>query len=258
MTHTPPLHELRPLSEGQLKMLMTDLNNSRVAVKQGMSYVEAWDIKATLIRIFGFGGFSSELIDSKILKAEQVEQASKNGKMNWAVTAQATVRLYIHQLGAVYTETAIAGSKQPDFTESADMAMKSAESDAVKRAAIFLGTQFGLSLYNNGATQEIVKSVLAPGQEYLRGARVYPEVAEAMGAIVDGQRPATAAGSVEHLRGEGVSDEQHEQNKANLNAALSAQVRKQEEQRGADVPVALDRSLDPGYEDGREAEALQQ
>jgi hypothetical protein len=248
MTHTPPIHELRPLNETQLKMLMTDLNSDRVAVKQRMSYLEAWDVKATLIRVFGFGGFSSELIESKILKAVEAPQSGNKDKNNWEITAQATVRLSIHQLGAVYTETAIAGSKQPDFTESADMAIKSAESDALKRAAIFLGTQFGLSLYNSGATQEIVKSVLADGQEFLRGARVLPAgEKEALDRIAagEGPRPASAGDSVHHLKPEDISDEKHEENKALLNNALSAQVAKQKERRtGADVPVALDTSLD--------------
>lgn len=219
MTHTP-------ITDKQLRQLTSPIKKDRVAVKQGMSYVEAYDIKATLIRMFGFGGFSSEVIEAKIIKAEQVEQASKNGKMNWAVTAQATVRLSIHQTGAVYAETAIAGSKQPDFTESADMAIKSAESDALKRAAIFLGTQFGLSLYNDGSTDDVVKVVMAPDQ-------TWPPAppAEVMAGIIEGQRPASAAASVEHLRPEDSSDEQHQQNMEHLNNALSAQVAKQKASR---------------------------
>jgi hypothetical protein len=36
------------------------------------------------------------------------------------------------------------------------MAVKTAESDALKRAAINLGTQFGLSLYDNGSRNDVV------------------------------------------------------------------------------------------------------
>lgn len=254
MTHTP-------LTDKQLKQLTNPIHKDRVAVKQGMSYVEAYDIKATLIRMFGFAGFSSEVVEAKIIKAVEVPQVSNNTKMNWAVTAQATVKLTIHQTGAVYTETAIAGSKQPDFTESADMAIKSAESDALKRAAIFLGTQFGLSLYNNGSMADVVKVVLAPDQ-------VWPPVNP---ALPEGERPASAGESVAHIRGEGVTPEQHEKNVDLLNQALSAKKKQQEQQEhraGYDVPVALDPSIDTapdkrglidgGYEDGREAEALTQ
>jgi hypothetical protein len=49
------------------------------------------------------------------------------------------------------------------------MALKTAESDALKRAAIYLGTQFGLSLYKNGETADVVRRVLAPGQEWNGG-----------------------------------------------------------------------------------------
>jgi hypothetical protein len=40
------------------------------------------------------------------------------------------------------------------------MAIKTAESDALKRAAINLGTQFGLSLYNNGSLRDVVVQTL--------------------------------------------------------------------------------------------------
>jgi hypothetical protein len=142
--------------------LMSPLNPARVSKRDNMSYLEAWDVKASLIKVFGFGGFSSELIESEILDYREQPQRNNPAKMNWKVTAKAVVRLTIHQTGAVYTEAAIAGSMQPDITESMDMAIKSAESDALKRAAIFLGTQFGLSLYSNGRTGDVVQRVFAP------------------------------------------------------------------------------------------------
>jgi hypothetical protein len=40
------------------------------------------------------------------------------------------------------------------------MAVKTAESDALKRCAVNLGTQFGLSLYQNGATVDVVQRTL--------------------------------------------------------------------------------------------------
>lgn len=163
MTTNAADSRLRPLSELQVRALASPLNPSRVSKRDGNSYLEAWDVKASLIKVFGFGGFSSELIQSEILDVREVPQRNNAQKMNQKVTAKAVVRLTIHQTGAVYTEAAIAGSQQPDLTESMDMAIKSAESDALKRAAIFLGTQFGLSLYQNGATHDVVQRVFAPG-----------------------------------------------------------------------------------------------
>lgn len=156
-----------PLTPEQLGALHADLHPARVAKRaqgnQQLSYMEAYDIKAMLIRVFGYAGFSADCLDAKIIREEQVQQTNSD-RLNWKITAQATVRITIHQTGVTYTETAIAGSSQPDYTESADMAMKSAESDALKRAAIYLGSQFGLGLYNNGMTRDIVRRVFAPGQ----------------------------------------------------------------------------------------------
>jgi hypothetical protein len=41
------------------------------------------------------------------------------------------------------------------------MAIKTAESDCLKRAAINLGTQFGLSLYDDGNMNDVVIKTLA-------------------------------------------------------------------------------------------------
>lgn len=155
----------QPLTVAQLRALHSNLNPDRVARRDGMSYLEAWDVKASLIKVFGYGGFSAECLEAKILRDEQIPQARDASKMNWAISAQATVRLTIPQLGAVYTESAIATNKQPDWGEAADTALKSAESDALKRAAIYLGTQFGLSLYDSGRTSDIITTVLSPGQD---------------------------------------------------------------------------------------------
>ena len=197
-----------PLTEDQLRILMSPLNPSRVqSRKQGgssLSYLAAWDVKATLIRVFGFGGFSSELTQAAILREEQVENSRKTGH-NWKVTAQATVKLTVPQLNAVYSETAIAGSSQPDYTESADMALKSAESDALKRAAIFLGTQFGLSLYDNGSTNEVIRTVVAPGQEYWNGQRQAPAEPQEE-THTEAQEPARQG--TQPLSGAGLTEEQ--------------------------------------------------
>jgi recombination DNA repair RAD52 pathway protein len=215
--------------------LMSPLNPSRVAKREGMSYLEAYDIKASLIKVFGFGGFSSELIESEILDVREVAQRSNASKMNQKVTAKAVVRLTIHQTGAVYTEAAIAGSSQPDLTESMDMAIKSAESDALKRCAIFLGTQFGLSLYQNGATHDIVQKVLAPDQLWPR-----PNPDQPVEPAQDQPAP-------------GVTTEQHEANKALVARGLNMKAKQQEpdysaevaeyEAKQADVPMALDPTL---------------
>lgn len=173
-------------TQPQLRALMSRLNPVRVKKrKQGgqeLSYLEAWDVRATLIRIFGFGNFSVDLVESEIVHHSEV-QAEYNSTLKYRdvadpttsevvktpvthhiVAAKAVVRLAIHSTGATYTEAAIASQKGPDFGEVADFAIKTAESDALKRAAINLGTQFGLGLYDGGSTAEVVSVLLDPEQ----------------------------------------------------------------------------------------------
>lgn len=156
---------IRPLTALQRKQLLADLSQNRVSQRSAnggggkkMSYVEAWDVRAMLIRVFGFGGWSGE-----VLRAEMLD-VTPNRKGNPVVSMMVTYRLTIHQLGAVYTESAVSGQAGSDFGAAAEFAVKTAESDALKRCAINLGTAFGLSLYNDGQTTDVVKQIQAPDQ----------------------------------------------------------------------------------------------
>lgn len=144
------------LTKAQHEQLLKPLNDSRVAKRQqagrSLSYLEAWDVKAHLIRIFGFGGWSADVLAADLAFEE------KNEKGQWNVGYKVTLRLAV--AGATYTESAVGSASLPQRGEAHDMAVKSAESDALKRAAINLGTQFGLSLYNNGSLRDVVIQTL--------------------------------------------------------------------------------------------------
>ena len=143
------------LTHEQFEQLLKPLNPSRVAKRnqagRSLSYLEAWDVKAHLIRIFGFLGWSWH-----VSTAEQVFEQEKDGKWNVGYKVIGTLTVG----DAVYTEAAVGSSTLPQRGEAHDMAVKTAESDALKRAAINLGTQFGLSLYNNGDLNDVVKKTL--------------------------------------------------------------------------------------------------
>lgn len=145
------------ITSEQYDQLLKPLNQARVAKRsqagRELSYLEAWDVKAHLIRIFGFGGWSWH-----VTTADVAFEADKDGK--WNVGYKVIGTLTIHDLGCAYTEAAIGSATLPQRGEAHDMAVKTAESDAIKRAAINLGTQFGLSLYNNGSTNDVVKKTL--------------------------------------------------------------------------------------------------
>lgn len=171
-----------------------DRVKTRTVDGRGQSYVEAWEIKAALIRLFGYGGWSGEVLESRILEVrEDGRQGTKSdGSMKAPqVNAYALYRLTIFGIGpngqdAVYTESSVGSNSGQDIGATMDNAIKTAASDALKRCAINLGTQFGLSLYANGSRGDVVRRVLEPNQRTLiEGERA--RRAEADKARIEGQ-----------------------------------------------------------------------
>jgi recombination DNA repair RAD52 pathway protein len=153
------------LDQLQLEALMLPLHVSRVKHRsQGgrdLSYVEAHDVRSMLIRIFGFGGFSIETVEARPVT---LDRRNPDGTGHHVVTAMAHVRLIIPSLEAVYSEVAAATQTGPVLGDVLDFALKTAVSDATKRCAVNLGTQFGLSLYNDGSLDECVRVIFEPEQ----------------------------------------------------------------------------------------------
>lgn len=147
------------INDQQYAQLLKPLNSSRIAKRSGaagmqLSYLEAWDVKAHLIRIFGFGGWSWDVISADMAYEQQ------NEKGNWDVGYKVIGTLTIRSLLCTYTEGSVGSAISSQRGEAHDMAVKTAESDAIKRTAINLGTQFGLSLYADGATRDVVGMTL--------------------------------------------------------------------------------------------------
>lgn len=158
------------LTPDQIGQLLKPVNATRVRKREGNSYMEAHDIKAHLTRVFGFGNYDSEVFDLQLM----YERAGKNQRGGDAVSVgyRAGVRLTVRTPDgatlATYTEYAAAGATNYPVNKLADahdMAMKSAASYALKRCAIHLGDQFGLSLYNNGSTGAFVGGTLVGAEK---------------------------------------------------------------------------------------------
>jgi DNA repair and recombination protein RAD52 len=131
--------------------LSAPLARSRVkSRKQGsaqVSYLEAWDIMDALNSIFGFGNWSSEERDIKCV------HEAMNDKKGWDVSYIATVRLSVQADDGTqccfYDGTGSGhGRNQRYLGDSHESAIKEATTDALKRASIHLGNQFGLALYD--------------------------------------------------------------------------------------------------------------
>ena len=159
--HREPTH----LTTEQVDLLLKDLHPARVSKRQqggaSLSYLEAHDVRATLIRVFGFAGFDVETTRAEVI---DISRRGPDGTGHYVVTAVAQASVTIHATGAVYSDVAAASQVGPVLGDTMDFAVKTAASDAMKRCCTNLGTQFGLSLYANGQTRDTVRFTAAPDQ----------------------------------------------------------------------------------------------
>ena len=163
------------LTYQQVEHLLQPINPKRVlGLKKGkttLSYVAQHDVRAHLTRIFGFGNWSMDVVETAFIFEEQ------NEEKRWVAGYRATVRLAIFTEDgfplAHYTDSHASGNApQPDRAEAHALALTTAVSTAMKRAATCLGDQFGLSLYNKGQRTAFVLGTLV-------GAPTEPEEMEA-------------------------------------------------------------------------------
>jgi hypothetical protein len=154
------------LTEQQVEYLLRGIQDFRVRELDGHSHVEQHDIRAHLTRVFGFARWSFDVTEQHI--ARQVEVTMKNTKPGWNIVAHSIGRLTVcapsGRVLATYTEGHVGQSTGPVYGDVLGNAITNSESYALKRCAISLGDQFGLSLYNKGSQQPIVTfTLLRPG-----------------------------------------------------------------------------------------------
>jgi recombination DNA repair RAD52 pathway protein len=136
----------------QYDALRAGLLTARVLSLRGQSYLEQWDIRRHLIRIFGFGGY-----DFIRLHCELVAHVEHDRRHT--VIYRYEGRLIVKDPDgnpiASYDDAAVGDAiNQPNLGEAHDLALKAAASGALKRCAVNLGDQFGLGLYSD---QEVNK-----------------------------------------------------------------------------------------------------
>lgn len=166
---TNPTNPQSLLTKEQLNYLLQGIDPGRVKRDdKGFSHVEVWDIRRTLIRVFGFGGYDVRLTDLELVHqhGEQRRKRTKDGQeygdpyTAWTAIYRATVQLTVKIDGVVlgtWEGSAVgAGQNLPNLADAHDLAVKAAESQALKRAATNLGDQFGLGLYNGGKLGPVV------------------------------------------------------------------------------------------------------
>jgi len=151
----------------QTLQLLAPIKTNRVLRDpKGHSHVSQQDITAHLIRVFGFGSFDTEILRVECI-FEENSKDKETGKVKpdrWDVCYRALLRLTIRDADGNevchYEDGSTATAQNQTRGDAHDLAYKSALSLAKKRAAINLGDQFGLSLYNKGQTDALVRGTL--------------------------------------------------------------------------------------------------
>lgn len=155
------------LTGEQLDLLMRPLNGNRVQEHKGQAHLEAWDVRRWLTRVFGFGGWSDSILDCTLVhesiwpwtdgKTGEPVPGKNRASVVYRVTLRLTVKdVHGHVLNTwddVATGEAI---NQASVGDAHDLAVKAAVSQALKRCAVNLGDQFGLSLYNDGGIAPVI------------------------------------------------------------------------------------------------------
>lgn len=155
------LHPSGRLTAPQLRLLHRSVNPERIGKDdKGFSHMEAWDIKRHLIRVFGFGGYDTENRELTLVREIEIP-GQGNARSRWTVIYRCQVRLTVkdtagREIGHWDGEAIGDAQNQPALGDAHDLALKSAASQALKRAATNLGDQFGLSLYNDGSHAAVV------------------------------------------------------------------------------------------------------
>lgn len=150
----------------QVEQLLRPINRNRVLRDgKGHSHVSQQDVTAHLIRMFGFGSFDTDVVSVEcVFEHERKDPQTGKPTGRWDCCYRALLRLTIKDQNGNeichFEDGSTATAQNQTRGDAHDLAYKSALSLAKKRAAINLGDQFGLSLYNRGQLEALVRGTL--------------------------------------------------------------------------------------------------
>ncbi|EAU89510.2 RAD52 DNA repair protein RADC [Coprinopsis cinerea okayama7 len=126
---------------------------------QRLTYAEGWKIINLANEVFGFNGWSTNIIS---LTTDFIDQSEGGTKFNICVTAIVRVTLR----DGVYHEDTGCGTVEniKSKAQGLDKCKKEAVTDAVKRALRNFGNLMGNCLYDKSYTQEVVKIKVPPAK----------------------------------------------------------------------------------------------
>lgn len=151
-----------PMTQKQIERTLMPVRKDRILTTQGMSYIPQQEVRAELTRTFGPGNW-----DSAIHSVELVYETSfeKGDKTYWLACYRAACTLRVRDYNGEpiceFTEYHVEeNAPQPNRGEAHALALTSVSSYALRRAAIGIGDNMGLHLYNKGSHNPIVRGTL--------------------------------------------------------------------------------------------------
>lgn len=133
----------------QNEALEAPLDRARVKKNpKGYFYVEGWHVIAEANRIFGYEGWDRETLETHLLgEPEYVDN-------KWRVAYRCRVRVTVRagEQTIVREGSGYGSGILKDLRDAHEGAIKEAETDAMKRALMTFGNQFGLALYDKEQT----------------------------------------------------------------------------------------------------------
>lgn len=137
------------MTSDTIRLLSAKLDSSKVKQREGafgksLDYLETWYVIQQANEIFGYDGWSSETTDLSHLGT--IKGLDKNGKDRYTVAYSSSVRVTVGNCSK--EGSGFGNGLGKDELEGHELALKEAESDALKRALMKFGNQFGLALYD--------------------------------------------------------------------------------------------------------------
>ncbi len=144
----------------QKDQLSAPLNRSSVKERKmagrQMSYIEGWHCIAEANRIFGFDGWNRETVLLQETNRDLVDLESDRGTyQQWRISYVAKVRITVGNIVREGTGYGSGMGKPGAIGDAVEGAIKEAETDAMKRALMTFGNQFGLALYDKEQSEVV-------------------------------------------------------------------------------------------------------
>jgi hypothetical protein len=136
-------------STKQLHALRRDVKRehirSRVSNGRELSYIEGGHAITEANRIFGFDGWDRETVESRCVMARE-----NRGTFIVVYTSKVRITVRVDGEKIIREGNGCGEARGSSAGEAHDLALKTSETDATKRALATFGKPFGLALYING------------------------------------------------------------------------------------------------------------